>query len=55
MEDVVRLVEGGPELDLEVAISHDQAMEDVVALDCLAKVQDVTTIAALPVSMASRI
>ena len=55
MEDVVRLVEEGPELDLEVALIHHQAMEDVVALDRLPVVQDVTAIGAHPVSMASTI
>ena len=55
MENVVRLVEGGPEVDLELALIHDQEMKDVVALDRLQKVQTVTPIGAHPVSMPSRI
>merc|ERR1712038_1258603 len=48
MEAVVSLVEEGPELDLEVALIHHQAMEGVAALDRLPKDQDVTTIDAHP-------
>ena len=45
MEAAVRRVEGAQNIDIEVALIHDPAMEDVAALDLLAVVQDVTTTA----------